>query len=165
LRDFALLLKENGVHYSAKGSDYLPVNKDQSVPLLRIEITQLFTNMRCAITSFNKQWQAMPFQRGELGVIEVSAPNIRQAVFTAVAPWSSADEGDTSRPTAEQVRSVIAQDDGSVHFKCEDSANYIEVILGHKAQSEINTEWLFNVTQVVALDVHRVFGSVVAKRN
>jgi hypothetical protein len=173
LQDFALLRKRNGVIYSVNSACDLPTSHREGPPRLRIETTQLFTNPNCGLTHLNKQWRARTFSSNELGSIDVSldrgvvlflGDHDDGVILTATAPWSVISDGDTSSPTVERIRSVIAEGDGVIAIHCDESGSHIEACLGPRTPAKVTDQWLFSAIQLFALEVHRIFGSFAATR-
>jgi hypothetical protein len=154
----ALLAKElqrNGVVYSKENDE---------VGSLNIELAQLFSNANCAMTDKQKDWRANPFPTNALPSIHIALSDAKEVVLAA---WDGHAKGidEGSRQAANQaIASTIAKSDNFMSgIQCIPNCTLPMITLEMTFE---NSDWpierfakeQFNLIQLFALEVHRIFG-------
>jgi hypothetical protein len=159
------LLHDKGIDHSVQDNDpmMMTYRGEETRPYLIIETTQLFSNGNCAMTYCCEQWRKDPFATGDLGSIDISVTDSYRILISAEAPTGIINDESVLRQTIQQIEGIIAQGKGlSAGIRCDEffQAPYITLGYAFTDPAAHGPEHVFNLIQLFALDVHRIFSSI-----
>jgi len=170
LADLEKLLRDNNISYSAYEFDvdnYIQSYRDLKSPYLIIETTQLFTNAGCAMTYLQKDWRANPFALDNLGNIDISISDEGIICISTMLPENRLVSGGAEGQAMQQIERLIAQgregmmtDIGCYQFGSDIVIELPIELTVQKSPADLADD-AFAIIQLFALEVHRIFGSLV----
>lgn len=170
LADVETLLRNNSIDFNKDNDEsaHFAVRAKADVgPFLSIEATQLFNNPSCAMTYLQKDWRANPFAPGDLGKIDIGIKGRNEGVFlTAILPCDPIMDETLLQSIKQDFVTLIAQGQGLMSgLICDDQffVPYILLPLEINDPSTLTTEQIFSLIQLFALEVHRIFGTIVTR--
>jgi hypothetical protein len=170
MADLAELLQGNGIDYTVVGGENVITYRRFIEQYISIETTQFFSNTNCAMTDRNKQWRVNPFAKGDLGNIDISVSDQYNIRISALLPEESISSKDASMHAKRQIEALIPQCETAIYRQAEcriglgalHDAPYIIAAYEISEPTAMTPARVFNYIQLFALEVHRIFGSIVA---
>ena len=165
MQAFAKLLEENGIVYSVHEPNLLELTyRDHEFlsAYFNVETTQVFSNSNCMATYLQEDWRANPFAAGGLGNIDISIEESFTNLFvSAKLPCEPIENEQYRQQIHQHIESLIAQGEGSFQrgISCKWFQDVPYIILGF-ASIKPSMDMLFSAIQLFALEVHRIFGSL-----
>jgi hypothetical protein len=177
MRELEKLFQSNSIDYSlqGEGENCITYRDKRFMPFFGIEVTQLFNNAGCAMTYLCKQWRQNPFAPGDLGNIDISVSDEGAICVSAILPldiqrYLSFDEGATNQ-IVQQVEILIAQGQSGMMRDIGCYKSYLGIAIQlpfeltvQKSPAE-TVDDAFAIMQLFALEVHRIFGSILTASN
>lgn len=130
-------------------------------PYFRIEATQLFNNPACAMTYLQKDWRANPFAQDDLASIGVSVSGTEIIHLSAEMPMRALFDS-SAQQVQQKIETLIDRSDSLKRgIRCGVFLTpYISLTMEANPDFHWSGEDAFSLIQLFALEVHRIFGSI-----